>query len=101
MIPSSEDHLANDHVIRQHGDDELTIEQVGDIGRRHDVQGFQLSLFRPTNVADHAPAGGRKISRHRRSHPTKADESHLTGVYRAPAPTRALARIGIRNPGQE
>lgn len=102
MIPSSEDHLANDRVIRQHSNDELANEQVGDIGRRLDAQGIQLlSLFGPTNVADYASACGGKIGRNRRSHPTEADESHVTGLYCAPALTRALLHCKIGNPGRE
>jgi hypothetical protein len=68
--------FAHRRIVRQHADDDVAIEQVGEIRRRFDTERRQLAhLLCAANMSNHSVAEGDEICRHRRAHATKADKS--------------------------
>ena len=68
--------FANGGVVRQHADDNLTVEEVNDIRCGLEAKRRELGLLlRTTDIGDNPMSGGGKICRHRRAHLTKADKT--------------------------
>jgi len=71
--------VANSGIVRQHADDDRTIEQLGDIRRGLETERRELvHLVGATNIRDHPKSGGGKVCGHRRSHVTKTDKADFT-----------------------
>src|SRR5258708_27419331 len=96
----SKDDLAKGGIVRQHGDDELAVEQVGDIHRRLEAQRRELAhLLRTTHIGSHSISASLKIRGHYDSHMAEADKSDtashgLTAIRsgrRASVPGTAIA----------
>src|SRR5205823_13846265 len=70
--------FAHGAVIRQHADDELASEEVGELGRRIKAERFQPAhLFQAADMSNHPIPGYDKVCRHRRAHVAEADEANL------------------------
>ena len=78
-IRASKHDVADSVVVRQHADDDLAVEQVGDIRRGIEPERYELAhLVRATDIRDHPPSGGGEICGHRRAHVAKTDEADVS-----------------------
>jgi len=68
--------LENGVVVRQHADDDLAVEQIGDLGRGPETECRELvHPVRATDIGDYPTPRGGKVCRHRRAHVTEADKA--------------------------
>src|SRR3984893_4313701 len=81
---AAEHDFANGGVIRQHADDDLAVEEIGDVRCGLEAKRRRLALLlRTANISDHPASGGGEVCRHCRAHLTKADKPDLTLGRRA------------------
>jgi predicted transcriptional regulator len=71
--------MADSGVVRQHADDHVAAEQLGDIRRGADAErGELVHLLRPPDVGDDPAAIGGQVRGHGRPHAAKAGKADLT-----------------------
>src|SRR5580698_10627251 len=76
---AAEHDFANGGVVRQHADDDLALEQVGDVQCGLEAKRHELALLlRTANIGDNSASGGGKVGGHCRAHLTKTDKTDLT-----------------------
>jgi len=65
-------------VIRQHGDDDIAVEQIGAIGRRPEAESGEFQRpVRVTDVGDDFASEGREVCGHGHAHAAEADKADL------------------------
>ena len=68
--------LANRAVVRQHADDEIAVEQIGNAEFRLQAEGpYCRRAVRTANIGGHPAAAGREIGRHGAAHATQPDKA--------------------------
>jgi len=86
--------LANRAVVRQHADDDIAVEQIGNAELRLQAKAPD---FRRTvgaaNIGDHRAAAGREIGRHGAAHATQPDKADAS--IQRPALAMATVNRGV------
>jgi hypothetical protein len=78
-IVAPEYDFARGIIVRQHADDDLAFEKLGDIRRGLKIKRLKLlHLIWTTNVSGHTSAGGGKICGHCRAHATETNKANVT-----------------------
>ena len=73
---AAEYYFANRSVVRQHADDDLAVEEVGDVRCGLEAKRRELAhLLRTPDIGDNPMSGGGKVCRHCHAHLTKSDKA--------------------------
>src|SRR3984957_10589679 len=97
---AAEHDFANGGVIRQHADDDLAVEEIGDVRCGLEAKRRELALLlRTADISDHPAPGGSEVGGHCRAHLTKTDKTDLSlrrrvVVRSGPAPSLAGCDLG-------
>ena len=70
--------VENGVVARQHADDDLAVEQIGDIGCRLETEFCEIvHPVLAADIGDYSTSGGGQVCRHGRPHAPQADKADL------------------------
>src|ERR1700689_5811066 len=76
---ATEHDFANGVVVRQHADDDLAVEEIGDVRCGLEAKRRELALLlRTADIGDHPASGGGEVGGHCRAHLTKTDKTDFT-----------------------
>ena len=76
--------IENGVVVRQHADDDIAVEKIGDIRRWPETKCSELvHAVRPTDIGDDLPSDGGKVCGHCRAHATEADKADFAQFRQA------------------
>ena len=77
-VAATEHDFTHSIVVRQHGYDDLAVEQIADISRRCETECLKpVYPVRAADIGDHPSSIGCKVRGHRRSHVTEADKTDV------------------------
>jgi hypothetical protein len=76
---ATEYNLANGVVVREHGDNDLAIEEIGHVRCGLESKGRELGhLIRVTDIRNHPIPGSDEVGGHCRTHVTHSDKTNKT-----------------------
>jgi hypothetical protein len=76
VVTATEHDFAHGGIVRQHANNELTVEQISDIGRWPETECLKLADPIPvSDIGEHPSPRCREIRRHCRSHVTETDKA--------------------------
>jgi len=95
VIAVAEHDFAYGIIVRQHADDDVTVEQIADIRRRIETERLEFTeLIRAADICDHPSSGGGEIRGHRPSHVAKTDKADFS--QRRPSGGSRVCAAGVR-----
>jgi hypothetical protein len=93
--------LANRAVVRQHADDDIAVEQIGNAEFRLQAKAPDFRRTVGTaNIGDHRAAAGREIGRHGAAHATQPDKADASIQRLAMAVATVNRRVHVIVSGQ-
>src|SRR6266481_5891513 len=94
IVAASKNDFAHGRVVRQHTDNELTVEQIADIRRWPETKRLKLANpIRASDAGNHPTPAGREIRSHRHSNVTKTDKADFAHDRRTVGRPRAAPAL--------